>query len=936
MKRLQVILVLLVLAMPMQAQTINMHDMPHAKEITLPGMRDKGGKLHFAPTGMLFYLGKQQLLRYDGFQWKQFNQRKTQSSVQLLAVASYDGAIWVGTNQGKLLHTKNDSLVPAKPQIGKEPSEITHLVSHRNYLFIAKAGEGLWRWNGKQASPISGLENLDVICVVSHNDRLLLSTEAGLFELKSNKDEQMWLVDVSNEPLISTILLKDDDIWLGFQSGGIAKLSGSQIHHQPFPDDDQIIKMAHVNDALWTLDKSGHLWSYSLKDGQTSRLLFPGGTKAGRITDLATDQQQNVWISTTNGLYLIYPGWKVHTLPFDLHVQAVAKLGNGQLVVGTNAGCYIFDERQGWRAVKNNQKQINILSLARDSEKGLWVGTYGQGLWQINSNGELIRPLKQSNADYNSNVFSIEPGDEENTWFLGTLGGIYLLRQEAKKWKVVPYKHELGPGQYYIFDLLRDTNGVLWVATDGKGIYAHKDGQFATNTSPPVANLRIVSSLAIDNAGNLWASSPEGRLSKRSISGWETRQLVLDGAINVIQPTSINNVLLGSENGLWLYQLSDSTIFPLDKMYDLPALAFSTNALFKEGDKVWLGANNSVLEGQLELFGAVDLPEIYLEKPTHLNGLVLPESMSFSANSNDLRFQFQVPWFYNTDLLYMRYKLHGLHGSWVETEKREIVLQSLSPGNYELEIQVALDPTFKRVRVVRQTFEIRKPFYTTWWFVLLVTLGLILLMRQILAWREQKRMLQNQTEKEKIRAQYEILKSQISPHFLFNAFNTLSQLIDVDSQKASKYVDQLALVFRKVLHFRDQELISLREEMSLVEAYIHLQQQRFENKLRVSIQIPEAAFELLVVPMSIQLLVENAVKHNVISSTKPLSISLLVKGETIIVQNNLQPKKQPEPSTGFGLSSLQSRYRQDLGQMLQIERDDQYFTVTLPLLQPNP
>jgi LytS/YehU family sensor histidine kinase len=272
----------------------------------------------------------------------------------------------------------------------------------------------------------------------------------------------------------------------------------------------------------------------------------------------------------------------------------------------------------------------------------------------------------------------------------------------------------------------------------------------------------------------------------------------------------------------------------------------------------------------------------------------------------------------------------------VETEKREIVLQGLSPGNYELEIQVALDPTFKRVRVVRQTFEIRKPFYTTWWFVLLVTLGLILLMRQILAWREQKRMLQNQAEKEKIRAQYEILKSQISPHFLFNAFNTLSQLIDVDSQKASKYVDQLALVFRKVLHFRDQELISLREEMSLVEAYIHLQQQRFESKLRVSIQIPEAAFELLVVPMSIQLLVENAVKHNVISSTKPLSISLLVKGETIIVQNNLQPKKQPEPSTGFGLSSLQSRYRQDLGQMLQIERDDQYFTVTLPLLQPNP
>lgn len=906
---------------------------PHIREIPLPGFREKAGTLHIDKNGLVYLLNSNELQRFDGEQWKRFQRRKTTDQVVFESLTSFRGEIWVSAEDGTLWRSSSDSLLPVHLAMGNAKSKTKWLLPLQNKLFLAKEADGLWEYDGKQTKQIDAFKNQSIQAIHAQTNTLIVATEEGLFQYHPN---QAKTIQLSKEPLISAVFSYQNKVWVGFQSGGIATLVQGQLVPIHLPDDDAVEKIILVKDALWIKDQSGHLWSYHLHAKQTERIHFQTNNKLGRVLDLSHDNSGNVWLSTTNGLMLVHPAWKSYQLPSQVQVQAISKLANGSLVAGTDAGCFVLQEGKDWQAVASNRSNLNILSLEHDANGGLWVGTFGQGLWRLNAKGNLEKPLLQEHAGFNGNIFSIEPADESNTWYLGTLGGIFLLHQQQGRWHVSPFHHDKGPGKFYIFQLLRDKAGVLWIATDGKGIYQYQKGVFKQWENKQDGAMRIVSSLATDENGTIWASSPEGQIGNLAPNGWKTQYVPFNDAINIIQPTHSGNVLLGSQNGLWLYQPEDSLILQLDKMYGLPRLSYNTNAIYTHGDEVFLGANSSIVSGRLSWFEHPQLPEILLDKPTTLDGKPIPLNAPLDANKNNLRFQFQVPWYYQADMLFTRYKLHGLHTTWVETEKRDIFLQGLEPGQYELEIQVAFDPNFSKVSVAKQPFKIAKPFYATWWFVVLVGLGLVLGIRQLVHWREKKRIIQNQAEKERIRAQYEILKSQISPHFLFNAFNTLSQLIEVDTEKAGKYVNQLALVFRKVLHFRDQDLITLAEEMSLVEAYIHLQQQRFEDRLHVQVEIPNETLQWMVVPMSVQLLIENAVKHNVITAAKPLEISLKVYNMQLTVKNKIQLKKQPEPSTGFGLSSLQSRYKQDFGQTLQIDDSNGFFTVTLPLINTNP
>lgn len=932
MGRLSFFLLLTLLGLEVFGQKNTPSGLVHSREISVPGLRDKAGLLHLDERSLVYLLNSKQLQRYDGQQWKRFHQRNGNKNVNLSAITTYKNNIWVGTKEGILLKTCRDSLLPAPLSLGKSQQEIAHLASVREWLFIAQKDKGLWMYDGVKVLFLRSFANTNIQAIHALENGLLVATDNGLFEVQTMPENATQIRRLSSEPLISTILENDRHIWVGYQSGGLGKLSANKFEQFALADEDEVDKVVRVGNALWFKDKAGHLWQFEPKNHRLEKINLHIGSRSNRVFDLAVDKDENVWVSTSNGLLLLHPFWTFYNLPGELQVQAIAKLGTGELVAGTDAGCFVLKEDEKWQEVTNNRSDINVLSLESDGQGGLWVGTYGQGLWQLGADGNLKYTRNLNEGSYNSNIFSIEPADETNSWYLGTLGGIYYLNKKGQDWKISPYHHNAGPGKFYIFQLLRDKTGKLWIATDGKGIFSHRNGKFESVPQTKGNPMRIVSSLATDEKGVIWASSPEGHISRLDQKGWQTHQIPFNDAIHIMQPTHNDGVLLGSQNGLWLYQTTGALLFQLDKMYGLPQLTYNTNAMFTEDDVVWIGASGSILEGKSTRIKQPELPEIHLEMPTDLNGSPLDITRTITANNNNLRFYFQIPWYYQSDMLFTRYKLHGLHTAWVETEKREVFLQGLGPGKYELEIQVAFDPDFKKVQGIKQSFEIAKPFYATWWFVLLVSMGLVLLLRQVLHWREQKKLLQNQAEKERLRAHYEILKSQISPHFLFNAFNTLSQLIDVDAAKAGKYVDQLALVFRKVLHFREQDLISLEEELGLVEAYVHLQQQRFENKLRVHMSIPDSALKLMVVPMSVQLLVENAVKHNVITAARPLDIELHVHDLQLTVKNKLQPKKQTEPSTGFGLSSLQSRYRQDFGKTLVIEQNMDYFSVTLPLI----
>ncbi|MGA0559690.1 sensor histidine kinase [Larkinella sp. VNQ87] len=186
-------------------------------------------------------------------------------------------------------------------------------------------------------------------------------------------------------------------------------------------------------------------------------------------------------------------------------------------------------------------------------------------------------------------------------------------------------------------------------------------------------------------------------------------------------------------------------------------------------------------------------------------------------------------------------------------------------------------------------------------------------------------------EKEKALAQLATLKSQLNPHFLFNSLNTLASLTHQDPARARDCIQQLARVYRYVLENRDADLVPLQQELQFLTAYGNLLQARFGPALQID---PGNAVHSsgYVPPLVVQMLVENAVKHNMVSIKKPLRIQVYREGDQLIVRNNRQPKIDQVYSSGMGLTNIQTRYSYLTDKQLSIQETTDWFTVKLPLL----
>ena len=200
--------------------------------------------------------------------------------------------------------------------------------------------------------------------------------------------------------------------------------------------------------------------------------------------------------------------------------------------------------------------------------------------------------------------------------------------------------------------------------------------------------------------------------------------------------------------------------------------------------------------------------------------------------------------------------------------------------------------------------------------------------------RQQQVIVENeQLKAENIRNQFEVLKNQLNPHMLFNSLNTLRSLVRENQDRAQDYIQELSHVLRYTLQGNESQCVTLREEMDFVSAYIFLLKMRFEDNLRFEINITHNSEEYLLPPMSIQMLIENAVKHNEISNRRPLTITIATDSEEgLLVSNPIQSKLTATTGTGIGLVNLDKRYRLLFRQEIQIT-EDRNFTVRIPLIR---
>jgi LytS/YehU family sensor histidine kinase len=201
-----------------------------------------------------------------------------------------------------------------------------------------------------------------------------------------------------------------------------------------------------------------------------------------------------------------------------------------------------------------------------------------------------------------------------------------------------------------------------------------------------------------------------------------------------------------------------------------------------------------------------------------------------------------------------------------------------------------------------------------------------------------------QLKKEHIAAKYETLRNQVNPHFLFNSLNVLTTLVHKDADLAEQFIRQLSLNYRYVLDTREREVVPIEEEIKNLEAYIFLMKIRFGESLKAHINIKKVGVKKVgevsnladlggtIAPLTLQMLVENALKHNVVSKSNPLSIEVFSEGDFIVVKNNVQLKNSVGESTGVGLENIRARYKFLSDKAVEVLQEKGCFIVKIPII----
>ncbi|GEM_PF-286786 len=224
---------------------------------------------------------------------------------------------------------------------------------------------------------------------------------------------------------------------------------------------------------------------------------------------------------------------------------------------------------------------------------------------------------------------------------------------------------------------------------------------------------------------------------------------------------------------------------------------------------------------------------------------------------------------------------------------------------------------------------------TEFLFILIITtlIGKVLELVNL----KQKMQLENETlRSENLQNRYDVLLNQINPHFFFNSLNSLSSLVrEGYNEKTLKYIDELSNTFRYAMQSAGKELVTVAEELESLNAYTYLLQIRFEDKLFIDKEITDNALGMLLPVLSLQPLIENVVKHNIISTETPLTITITGNPDFITVMNPVRPRDTGRKKSGTGLKNLATRYRLLTGKDLITEAGDTLFSVTLPLIKPD-
>jgi ligand-binding sensor domain-containing protein len=826
-------------------------------------------------------------------------------------------------------------------------------------LLIGMEGDGLyWYGNGGIAGHFTteqGLPDDYIYALVIKNNALMMGTDLGLYECRRVPRQgfeckaMFPFGDITR--IITPAHRHTECHWVGFQEKGIAVIkfpSGAPAVLQSITN-KTAWNWGQVNDILPTADSEAYIATeegWLLKANTVHDSLVPRITEllnlGRRINGLTRDGTGSLWLATDLGLTQVTAGY-LGAITLQDHF-ALQKLT--AMEADGDTGLWYTQINELWHLDLNTSQQrleyrspvpLNCLQL--DGNDNLWIGTSGNGMWRRDRQGRMIQ---YNQAPGLENGYLLDISATADRLWLSTLNGIeeLLLQPDGNlKW-LRHHGKKNGLGSDYVYHIFTDSRQRTWFATDGAGIamytgrqWHHWDKRYGFTTG-------VVYAVAEDSKGNIWTATLQDGLLRFDGKKWTkyTRKNGLaDATITSLFTDYAGHVFAVSAKGIDEWYPEDETFRHVNRRsgYGIDSVATALNiAVRAPGGATYIPYESGLLQFSNGLSEATIRPGLKLNDVLVYFKKTDPLAGPFRYDQNHLTFNFTGSNFAHAEQLHYRYRLQGFNNDWINTTDESVTFPQLPPGHYTFHIQASLNELFNKPATAAYSFTITPPFWKTWWFRLLAAALMAGALYAIVRWRTRAAQRLARAEHERMMFEYEHLKSQVNPHFLFNSLNTLAALIEEDSRAAVTYTEQLSDLYRDALTNHRRDLVPLAEEWAVLERYYYIQQTRFGNALQIIVALPEAIKkEKKIVPLALQLLVENAVKHNVVSRTSPLIIFIEVQDEAwLIIRNAVLLKTTREKSTGIGLKNIRQRYALITERSIQIDRHGNEFIVKLPLL----
>ena len=839
------------------------------------------------------------------------------------------------------------------------------------------------------------LQNVRLYDITQKNDMLYIGSDKGLL-IFSLLDHTISLIEIPILQEISIYRLaidKNNNIWIGTHGHTkllklLPDLKTIEIFDH-FLTSDILTQALNITDIL--VDNKGKVWvstlidgilEYKEKDNIFIKHLYnndiPSSPSGNYHRCLFEDRDGLIWAGgDVIGVNYFDPSANFFKslMPFPdrLHernrsvARGITQDIDGNIWIGSHDGVVRYNTKDKtydiWRNDKGKKPVIYsnlVRTILCDDDNNIWIGT-GAGVNRYNYKTKKMEFIPESNLPlrfYNA----INNDKSGNIWFCtNDTAALYWYDTRLKKYNNISHHPQLkkfantAPTSY----VYEDSKKRLWISLAKKGMIRHDKKTLFTKlyATTEASEHRIIGDQVVDikedKSGVIWVSTFNGisgiDVTNNTITSFNNQNGLIGNQASPLAIDHDSRLWIGISGGLMMLNQKRNHFTTFSQGDGLPSVGFPEHAaVYLNNNEIAFPSNNGVIifnpnewkEKRTKLDYYIKSYSVFGKEYFSINESSDNDSIHLKSDENSFSFNLVALNYTHTLQTWYAYKLEGFENDWHYTKDPKAVFTNIPGGQYTFLYKASsINNNWRKVPDKKVIVILDTVFYRTKWFlffiVLLVGAFIYMFYRYRVDQQTQVYKLKSKAqllEKEKTAVMYENLKQHLNPHFLFNSLTSLSSLIRIDQRQAGDFLDKMSKVYRYILKNKDNETVPLIDELKFVDMYNQLQKTRFGDGLHISVNISEEYHYRKIAPVTLQNLVENAIKHNIADEDAPLLISMYIDDDYLVVENNLQTKGFVETSNKQGQHSMISLYKYLSPRPVIITESEDFYTVKIPLI----